>query len=83
MILKKGYGIINKHCNYIMIAARRSIVMSYNRCICQKCGSQFATVLADDVELQKEACPKCGEKQLKLSGALSFSEMSSLFSGGG
>ncbi len=57
--------------------------MSYNRCVCQKCGSQFATVLSDDVELQKEACPKCGEKQLKLSGALSFSEISSLFSGGG
>lgn len=58
-------------------------MMSYNRCICQKCGSQFATALDDDIELQKEACPKCGEKQLKLSGALSFSEMSSLFSGGG
>ena len=58
-------------------------MMSYNRCICQKCGSQFATVLDDDLELQKETCPKCGERQLKLSGALSFAEMSSLFSGGG
>lgn len=57
--------------------------MSYNRCKCQKCGSEFATALNDELELQKEACPKCGEKQLKLSGALSFSEMSSLFSGGG
>jgi DNA-directed RNA polymerase subunit RPC12/RpoP len=57
--------------------------MSYNRCICQKCGSQFATVLDDDIELQKERCPKCGENQLKLFGPLSFSEVSGLFSGGG
>jgi DNA-directed RNA polymerase subunit RPC12/RpoP len=57
--------------------------MSYNRCKCQKCGREFATLLDDDLELQKEACPKCGEKELKLSGTLSFSEMSSLFSGGG
>jgi DNA-directed RNA polymerase subunit RPC12/RpoP len=57
--------------------------MPYNRCICQKCGSQFATVLDDEVELQKEACPKCGEKQLKLIGPLSYSEVSGLFSGGG
>jgi predicted nucleic acid-binding Zn-ribbon protein len=56
--------------------------MSYNRCICQKCGSQFATMLSRDEELLKEACPKCGEKQLKLQGALSFAEISSLFGGG-
>jgi len=62
---------------------KEDYVMSYNRCKCQKCGSEFATALNDELELQKEACPKCGEKQLKLSGALSFSEMSSLFSGGG
>ena len=54
----------------------------YNRCICQKCGSHFATVLEKDAELEKEQCPKCGEKQLKLAGALSFSEVSGLFRGG-
>ncbi len=57
--------------------------MSYNRCKCENCGSEFATLLDNDFELQKEACPKCGEKELKLTGVLSFSEMSSLFSGGG
>ncbi len=57
--------------------------MSYNKCECQKCGSQFATVLSDELELQKEACPKCGERQLKLLGPLTFAETSSLFSGGG
>jgi predicted nucleic acid-binding Zn-ribbon protein len=55
----------------------------YNKCICQKCGSQYATVLKSDLELQNEPCPKCGEKQLKLSGPLSVRETSSLFSGGG
>ncbi len=57
--------------------------MTYNKCICQKCGSQYATVLNRETELAKEACPKCGEKQLKLAGALSMAETSSLFSGGG
>ncbi len=58
-------------------------MMSYNRCVCEKCGSHFATVLNDDIELQNEPCPKCGEKKLKLSGALSFAEVNSLFRGGG
>jgi Zn finger protein HypA/HybF involved in hydrogenase expression len=55
----------------------------YNRCTCQKCGSEFATVLKNDLELQNEPCPKCGEKQLKMAGPLSFAETSRLFSGGG
>lgn len=57
--------------------------MDYNRCICETCGSHFATVLDKDDDLQNEPCPKCGQKQLKLSGALSFSEINGLFRGGG
>lgn len=57
--------------------------MSYNRCVCQKCGNNYATAINTDIELQKEACPNCGEKQLKITGALSFSEVNSLFYGGG
>ncbi len=57
--------------------------MSYSKCACRKCGSQYATMISDDLELQKESCPKCGEKQLKFLGQLSISEVSSLFSGGG
>jgi rRNA maturation protein Nop10 len=76
-------GIIKQQCNKSNGEKKEEYTMSYNRCICQKCGSQFATVLANDGELMNEACPKCGEKELKLSGALSFSEISSLFSGGG
>jgi DNA-directed RNA polymerase subunit RPC12/RpoP len=57
--------------------------MSYNKCFCQKCGNQYATVIDKDEVLQNEACPNCGEKQLKLTGPLSFSETNSLFSGGG
>ncbi|MEW6109878.1 MAG: hypothetical protein AB1632_12035 [Nitrospirota bacterium] len=57
--------------------------MSYNRCICEKCGSQYATMIDNDIEIQKESCPNCGEKQLKLSGPLSFSEINSLFYSGG
>lgn len=57
--------------------------MSYNRCLCQKCGNQYATVIDKAEVLQNEACPNCGEKQLKLVGPLSFTEMNSLFSGGG
>ncbi len=57
--------------------------MSYNKCECVKCGSQYATHLQSEEDLQKEPCPKCGEKQLKLRGPLSFYETSSLFSGGG
>ncbi len=57
--------------------------MSYNRCLCQQCGNQYATVIDKDEVLQNEACPNCGSKQLKLIGPLSFTEMNSLFSGGG
>lgn len=57
--------------------------MSYNKVVCEKCGSQYATVISSEIELQKEACPKCGEKRLKLTGPLTFQESSSLFSGGG
>ena len=57
--------------------------MGYSKCICQKCGGQYATVIDNDAELNKEACPQCGEKELKLNGKLSFAEMSGLFSGGG
>jgi ssDNA-binding Zn-finger/Zn-ribbon topoisomerase 1 len=40
-------------------------------------------MISKNEELLKEACPKCGEKQLKLQGALSFAEINSLFGGGG
>jgi hypothetical protein len=39
-------------------------------------------MIKSDEELLREACPKCGEKQLKLQGSLSFAEISSLFGGG-
>jgi Zn finger protein HypA/HybF involved in hydrogenase expression len=58
-------------------------IMSYNKCICKKCESQYATMIDNEQELQNEPCPKCGEKKLKISDPLSFSEMSSLFYGGG
>ncbi|MBI5639451.1 MAG: hypothetical protein HZA17_03400 [Nitrospirae bacterium] len=57
--------------------------MSYNRCVCQKCGSHFATMIDKETELQNEVCPKCGEKQLKITGPMSFSEINSMFYGGG
>jgi len=57
--------------------------MSYNRCICQKCGSNYATMINSDAELQKEKCPSCGERKLKISGKLSHSELASQFSGSG
>ncbi len=57
--------------------------MTYNRCSCQKCGAQFATIINSDDELLKEACPGCGEKKLKIVGPLSQAEISSLFYGGG
>lgn len=57
--------------------------MSYNRCICQKCGSNFATMINNDAELQKEKCPGCGERKLKISGKLNHSELASQFSGSG
>ena len=57
--------------------------MSYNKCVCQKCGSNYATVAKTDHDIQNEPCPKCGEKQLKLTGPMSLTETNSLFSGGG
>lgn len=57
--------------------------MAYNKCVCQKCGSNYATAAKTDLDIQDEPCPKCGEKQLKIDGAMSLQEMSSLFSGGG
>jgi predicted nucleic acid-binding Zn-ribbon protein len=57
--------------------------LTYNRCLCQKCGSHFATVINADEELQKESCPSCGEKKLKIVGPLSPEEISSLFYSGG
>jgi predicted nucleic acid-binding Zn-ribbon protein len=59
------------------------VEMSYNRCTCQKCGKQYATVIDSEVLLQQEACPNCGEKELKLAGPLSASEVNSLFYSGG
>lgn len=56
--------------------------MSYSKCACQNCGSQYATQINDEAELQKESCPKCGEKKLTITGPMSFSEISSLFGGG-
>ena len=56
---------------------------TYNRCSCEKCGSHFATIINSDEELQKESCPSCKEKKLKLEGPLSAEEMSSMFSSGG
>ena len=60
-----------------------SCAPTYNRCSCEKCGNHYATIINTDEELQKEACPSCGEKKLKLVGPLSAAEMSSMFSGGG
>ncbi len=57
--------------------------MAYNRCVCGKCGSNYATMINTDEELKKEACPNCGQKKLKLTGPMSYSEISSLFYGGG
>lgn len=57
--------------------------MSYFRCECSKCGSQFATVLSTDEALMSEPCPKCGEKMLKITGEMSLAETKGLFSGGG
>ncbi|MHB8883298.1 MAG: hypothetical protein ACYC69_17540 [Thermodesulfovibrionales bacterium] len=57
--------------------------MAYNKCICQKCSSNYATVAKTDEDIKDEPCPKCGEKQLKITGPMSMTEMSGLFSGGG
>ncbi|MDA8082433.1 MAG: hypothetical protein M0024_02100 [Nitrospiraceae bacterium] len=59
------------------------MMSTYSKCICQKCGSNYATVARTDQDIQNEPCPKCGEKKLKISGSLSMQEISSLFSGGG
>jgi predicted nucleic acid-binding Zn-ribbon protein len=56
--------------------------MSYNKCICQKCGSVFASMIDSEEDIKKEACPNCGEKKLSITGPLSFDELSSLFQGG-
>ncbi|MBI5101160.1 MAG: hypothetical protein HZB33_04925 [Nitrospirae bacterium] len=57
--------------------------MAYNKCVCQKCGSNYATVAKTDKDIENEPCPKCGQKLLKITGAMNMNEMSSLFSGGG
>ncbi len=57
--------------------------LTYNRCACQTCGSQYATVINSDEELLKESCPGCGEKKLKIVGPLSPAEISSMFYSGG
>jgi len=56
---------------------------TYNRCSCGKCGSHYATIINSDEELQKESCPSCNEKKLKLEGPLSAAELNGMFSGGG
>jgi len=67
---------------YKVITVLKEERMSYNRCTCQKCGNQYATVIDKDEDLQKEACPNCGEKQLKIIAPMSVTEINSLFSGG-
>lgn len=57
--------------------------MSYNKCICLKCKSQYATVIQDNEDIMNDSCPRCGEKQLKISGPMSYAETSGLFHGGG
>lgn len=57
--------------------------MSYSKCVCQKCNSQYATMISNEADLQKEKCPNCGAMQLRITGPMSFSEISSLFYGGG
>jgi hypothetical protein len=39
-------------------------------------------MIQTDDDIKKEVCPKCGESQLKISGPMSVSEVSGLFSGG-
>jgi len=57
--------------------------LTYNRCSCLQCGSQYATVISSDEELLKESCPGCGEKKLKIVGPLSPAEINSMFYSGG
>jgi hypothetical protein len=57
--------------------------LTYNRCECLKCGSHYATIISSEEELQKETCPGCGEKKLKIVGPLSQSEVNSMFYSGG
>jgi DNA-directed RNA polymerase subunit RPC12/RpoP len=84
VIFRTNCAIIKKQCNNMRWDYKKEEQTTvYNRCVCQKCGSHFATILDNDTALENESCPKCGEKQLKLEGSLSFSEISSLFSGGG
>ncbi len=60
-----------------------SCSLTYNRCSCLKCGGHYATVISSDEELQKESCPGCGEKKLKIVGPLSQAEINSIFYSGG
>jgi rRNA maturation endonuclease Nob1 len=60
-----------------------SSALTYNRCACQGCSSQYATVINSDEELQKESCPNCGSKTLKIVGPLSDAEINSMFYSGG
>ncbi len=57
--------------------------MPYNKCMCQKCNSYYATTIDNDADLREEKCPNCGEGKLIMSGPLSFSEERSLFYSGG
>ena len=75
------YDIIKKQCNYRKMEGTDK--MSYNKCVCEKCGSCFATGINNNAELQKEKCPNCGERKLIMSGHLSFSEEKNLFYSGG
>jgi Zn finger protein HypA/HybF involved in hydrogenase expression len=80
--LAAKFDIIFKDTATIVVVMNKEVEMSYNKCICQKCGSQYATIIKNDIEIQNEPCPKCGEKQLKLAGPLSFHESSGLYGGG-
>ncbi|GAB4483477.1 MAG: hypothetical protein OHK006_04550 [Thermodesulfovibrionales bacterium] len=57
--------------------------LTYNRCTCGKCGNSYATVIGDDAEMAKEACPNCGEKKLKIECPLTQAEIQSIFYSGG
>lgn len=57
--------------------------MTYSRCSCQSCRNQYATVIGTDEELQKESCPGCGKKTLKIVAPLSQAEVNSIFYSGG
>lgn len=57
--------------------------LAYNKCVCENCANQYATMISNEAELKKEACPNCKQNKLKISEPLSFSEINSLFYGGG